>query len=395
MYPTLYHAFLDLFGLDWPWMKILNSFGFFVAIAFIAASMVLSKELKRKEQLGLLKAEMRKLIIGKPVQWSDVFTNALIGFLLGWKFIWLMMNANELFAPGSLPQQHIFSWQGNWWLGILLALAMGAWRWYDYYKKQLPKPEERIVDFHPYEYTGSITFVAAIGGILGAKIFAWLEDPQGIIQSFSNFTIEDFLSGLTVYGGLIVGGAAVLLYARKIKMSLLHLMDATAPGLILAYGIGRMGCQVSGDGDWGITNTNPKPGWLSWLPDSWWAYDYPNNVNGEGIPMITGGWEGYNHVLPVPVYPTPIYEIVMAFAIFGVLWYLRKKISVPGVLFGWYMIFCGAERFLIEKIRVNSTMDFIGLKFTQAELISVLFLLAGSILIFWLHRKTPVAPGGV
>ncbi len=301
-----------------------------------------------------------------------------------------MMNADELFKPGSLPQQHIFSGQGNWLLGIVLALALGGWRWYDYYRKQLPKPVERIVDFHPYEYTGSITFVAAIGGILGAKIFAWLEDPKGIIDSFTNFTIEDFLSGLTVYGGLIIGGALVLLYAKKIKMPLLHLMDSCAPGMMLGYGIGRMGCQVSGDGDWGIDNTSPKPDWLSWLPDSWWAYDYPNNVNGVGEKMIEGGWEGYGTHLVPPVFPTPVYEIIMAFIIFGVLWYLRKRISTPGVIFGIYMILCGTERFFIEKIRVNTEMIFLGMKYTQAELISVLFVITGLIMIWWVRRRAAV-----
>jgi hypothetical protein len=77
---------------------------------------------------------------------------------------------------------------------------------------------------------------------------------------------------------LIVAGIAVAIYARRKKIPFLHLADATAPGLILAYGIGRIGCHVSGDGDWGIVNTAEKPGWLSWLPDWAWSYDYPNNV---------------------------------------------------------------------------------------------------------------------
>jgi len=180
-------------------------------------------------------------------------------------------------------------------------------------------------------------------------------------------------------------------------LPLLHLMDASAPGLILAYGIGRIGCQVSGDGDWGIVNTSPKPGWLSWLPDSLWAYDYPNNVNGIGEKMMEGNiFEGYGTHLVPPVFPTPVYETAMTLVIFAILWYLRKKIAVPGILFGIYMIANGIERFLIESIRVNSKFSFLGLKITQAQLISVCFILSGILMIAWMrhldNRKKPV-PG--
>ena len=78
-------------------------------------------------------------------------------------------------------------------------------------------------------------------------------------------------------------------------MPFLRLADATAPGLLLAYGIGRIGCHVSGDGDWGIPNTLPKPGWLSWAPDWIWAYAYPNNVNRVGIriPNNSEHWDKF------------------------------------------------------------------------------------------------------
>ncbi|MBL7941482.1 MAG: prolipoprotein diacylglyceryl transferase, partial [Flavobacteriales bacterium] len=319
--------------------------------------------------------------------WSDVVFNGLIGFVVGWKFIWLLMNAQTLFKPGELPQHHIFSWQGNWALGLLLGLAFGAWRWYDFYKERRPVPEEKTVKFHAHEHTGTITFIAAVGGIAGAKIFAWLEDPDGIKAFFDHFSLEEFLSGLTVYGGLIIGGGAVLFYAWRKRLALLPLVDAAAPGMMLAYGIGRMGCQVSGDGDWGVANTNPKPGWLSWLPDSWWAYDYPNNVQSIGVPMTEGGWEGYGTHLVPPVFPTPIYEIIMAVIIFAVLWYLRKKIAKPGLLFAIYMLLCGFERLCIEQIRVNERMNFAGMSFTQAELISVLFIAGGAAMAWWVTKK--------
>lgn len=390
MYPTLYHAFYDLIGIDWPWLKLLNSFGFFVALAFFAGNWILSSELKRKEKEGILKPEKRKLITGQPVSWSDVGTSALIGFIIGWKFLYLIINADTLFNSETLPQQHIFSLDGYWFWGILLAALFGLYRWYEYRKQQLPVPEERIVDFHMYQYTGPITFYAALGGVIGAKFFHLLEYPEQMKEFFLHFSLNDFLSGLTMYGGLIVGSIVVLMYARKIKLPLLPLMDSAAPALMLAYGIGRIGCQVSGDGDWGVVNNAPKPSWLQWLPDSLWAYDYPNNVNGVGEKLISGKiFEGYGTHLPEPVFPTPVYETTMAVLIFLVLWYLRKKLFIPGVLFGIYMIFNGIERFLIESIRVNSKFNFLGIDMTQAQLISTCMIIGGAIMIFVLWKKRP------
>ncbi len=387
MYPTLYHALSDLLGIEWTWMKLLNSFGFFVALAFVAANMLLAAELRRKEAQGLFLPSTRKVIVGEPVRWSDVVSNGLIGFVIGWKFIWLIANAETLFRPGEMPQHHIFSWQGNGWLGLLLGAVFGAWRWYEYHKQRLPVPQEKQVVQHVFEHTGTITFIAAVGGIAGAKIFAWLEDPAGITAFFDHFSLEEFLSGLTVYGGLIIGGAAVLFYAWRKKIHLLALMDAAAPGMMLAYGIGRMGCHVSGDGDWGIANPDPKPAWLGWLPDSWWAYDYPNNVQGAGVKLAEGAWEGYGTHLVPPVFPTPVYEICMAVLIFALLWYLRRKLSTPGKLFALYMVLCGIERLLIEQIRVNERMSLAGFSLTQAEIISVLFIAGGLAMAALLKRK--------
>jgi prolipoprotein diacylglyceryltransferase len=126
---------------------------------------------------------------------------------------------------------------------------------------------------------------------------------------------------------------------------------------------------VSGDGDWGIVNTAPKPGWLSWAPDWLWAYDYPNNVLGR--------------VLTEPVFPTPIYETTMAVMIFGLLWFLRKRLPYWGQLFGIYLVLNGLERFFIEKIRVNNTVATLGgMEITQAEIISSLMFIAGLVFLY-------------
>ena len=208
-----------------------------------------------------------------------------------------------------------------------------------------------------------------------------------------------------------MGALGVYIYARKHKINFLHLCDATAPGLMLAYGIGRIGCQISGDGDWGIANAAPKPAWLSWAPDWMWSYTYPNNVNSVFGGPYQGGYQGklITEADPYPmfegfrgtfldpgVFPTPFYETVMATIIFLILWFLRKRIKIPGIIFGLYLIFNGFERFWIEKIRVNSMYDIGGLQITQAEIISTILFISGIILVIYLRKKasngTPTAP---
>ena len=430
MYPNLYFALYDLFGIDLPFLKLINSFGFFVAVAFIVASWTLQSELKRKEKEGLLKSEKRKMIVGKKATPGDIASSGIIGFIFGYKFLWLAFNSSELFSGNQLPQEFIFSADGSLLWGLVCGLAFAGYRYYESNKKALPKPEERQVEFHPWQHTGNITMMAAFGGIVGAKLFHLFENPDEFMMFFKEPSLEAFLGGLTIYGGLIVGAIAVYFFARSKKIPFIHLTDATAPGLMLAYGIGRMGCQVSGDGDWGIPNPNPKPGWLNWPPDWAWSYSYPNNVNaifgpreagyigkriepvdpacyeelmrpgsqlnvcegmlnGESYPIF----KGYGTYLDPAVYPTPLYEIVMALIIFAILWSLRKRIKAPGVLFGIYLIFNGFERFWIEKIRVNSTYNIFGTEITQAEIISTLMFISGIYLVYYFNKKHKASNG--
>jgi prolipoprotein diacylglyceryltransferase len=170
-------------------------------------------------------------------------------------------------------------------------------------------------------------------------------------------------------------------------MKPIHVADAIAPAMMLAYGVGRIGCQVAGDGDWGIANTSPKP--FSWLPDWAWSYTYPHNVLGEGV-RIADCTGQYCAQLPFPVYPTPLYEVVAALLLFAFLWSIRKKIKTPGVLTAIYLIVNGVERFLIESIRVNTEYNFLGIHPTQAELIATFFVLSGIILLIVFMRKKKV-----
>jgi prolipoprotein diacylglyceryltransferase len=158
---------------------------------------------------------------------------------------------------------------------------------------------------------------------------------------------------------------------------------------MLAYGMGRLGCHLSGDGDWGIDNLMPKPEWLSMLPDWFWAYTYPNNVLNEGIP-IAGCMGAHCSQLPNPVFPTPLYEAIVCIGLFGLLWGVRKRFTIPGTFFMFYLFLNGMERFLIEKIRVNTTYSIFDYKITQAELISAAFILVsitGMIVLISKHKK--------
>ncbi len=387
MYPTLYHAFLDLFGVDIPFLKLLNSFGFFVALAFITASYILKLEMRRMETLGIFPNQKIKVIIGAGPDWTEIITNGIVGFIMGWKIVYLLWNSKQLFAHG-MAQRALFTTEGYVIWGVVLGLGLAGWKYWEDKKAQLPMPKDEIQIQPAHFLVGSITFVAAVAGMSGAKLFHLFENPKEFIAFFTHPSLEGFISGLTIYGGIIVGSIVVLLYAKKKGLPLLQLADAAAPGMILAYGIGRMGCQVSGDGDWGIDNMHAMPSALSFLPDWLWAYDYPNNVNGMGVPMISGNvFPGYGTHLEVPVFPTPLYETILATIIFLILWAMRKRIKVPGLIFGWYLVLNGIERFFIEQIRVNNFVDFLGMKWTQAMFIAVVFVIGGLGFIYWRKKQ--------
>jgi len=377
MYPNLYFAFKDLFGVEWPFLRFVNSFGFFVAIAFFLSAIVLAAELKRKSSEGLLQPKEMQVMVGQPATAGELLLNFLLGFLLGYKIIALFIMDSSATED---PQAFIFSTIGSWPAGILLGLLFAGLKWYEKNKQKLPKPEKRTIRIWPQDRVGEITILALVFGLLGAKLFDIFENWSDFLKHPSSYLLSP--SGLTFYGGLICAAIAIWVYARKHNIGFWHLNDAAAPTLMLAYGLGRIGCQISGDGDWGIVNTNPKP--FNWLPDWMWAYNYPNNVNEAGVP-IPGCVGKYCNELNPPVYPTPFYEIVVCLLLFGLLWSLRKKLKTPGTLFALYLMVNGLERFFIEKIRVNTRLNIFGLQPTQAEVISTLLFLTG--LILWISLK--------
>ena len=382
MYPNLYYLVEDWFGLKLNALKLVNSFGFFVALAFIASGYVLYKELKRKEDLGEFHATEEAVLVGAPAKLLELFSNFFFGFIFGYKIIGAFTIENAL----NNTQGFIFSLEGNPLAGIFVGGLMVYLKWKEKDKEKLAKPQLKRFKVWPHDRVGDVVLQAALWGFLGAKIFHNLEnlddfsrDPIGALISFS---------GLTFFGGLIVATIAVIIYIRKFKISVIHFADAMAPTMIFAYAAGRIGCQISGDGDWGIANTEPNP--FTWLPNWMWSYTYPHNVLNEGV-TIPGCVGNYCNELPLPVYPTAFYEICMMFGLFLVMWAIRKRITQPGILTGIYFIFVGGERYLIEQIRVNNKYMSLPFQPTQAEMISVILILLGVIFLVksknWFPKK--------
>ncbi len=437
MYPNLYYAIRDWFGVEINALKIFYTFGIFIALSFICAAFFLTKELKRKEKEGLLLPREEIITVGKPASFFELLISGVIGFIFGYKlvgaFIATRSSAIDL-------QDYIFSSNGNWAGGLILAGLLIFLKYQEKNKQKLAVPEKRVIRIWPHDRVGDIVIFALIFGILGAKLFDNFENWDRFIKNPLGNMLSP--SGLTFYGGLICAAIAVCWYGVKKGIKLQYLVDAAAPALMIAYAVGRIGCQVSGDGDWGIYNSayiSDKPGHVilaapedfkkklvandlyfmegrvinpdstissvsdrysktldevphksfkgpSFLPAWMFAYTYPHNVNEDGI--LLPGCEGrYCRALPQPVFPTPMYETIMCFFLFLFLWAIRKKITTPVILFSIYIILTGIERFFIELIRVNTTYNIFGMHPTQAEIISVVFIIMGSLMIFFIRSR--------
>ena len=195
----------------------------------------------------------------------------------------------------------------------------------------------------PADWAYEIIFAGLLGGIVGARLWWFFENYDENSDDLLGNLFGG--SGLTWYGGALGGAAAVLLWAWRRGELGVGLLDLTAPALALGYAIGRVGCQLSGDGDYGKEWDGP------------WAMAYP-----EGVVSTD-----------VPVHPTPIYETLAMGLAAWVLWRLRDRFA-PGRLFALYLVLAGAERLLVEFVRRNEDVA-IGL--TAAQLISLGMLLAG------------------
>lgn len=417
MYPDFYFLFRELFGIDLPVLSLFKTFGFLVAMGFFAGGYLIYLELKRKEEEGRIGFVIEEITTGKPLTWQDYLGSGVVSFLVGFKFLGMVLDWQKA-SPD--PLSYLFSSSGSLLGGLALTAIIHVYKTLENKKEVAKGLVTKKVKTYPHVRVGDICVIAALGGFAGAKIFnafetwdSFVQDPLGSLLSSS---------GLTFYGGLIVATLALWYYSRRIRLDFRHLCDAAAPALILAYGIGRLGCQVSGDGDWGIYNSayitdstgkvQPAPSrnfadnqalypeyfkrhekegidhryvpGPSFLPRWLLAYNYPHNVNNVGVPLKDCKGD-YCSVLPQPVFPTPLYETILTVLIFLLLWGIRKKLHTPLGMFGIYLVLNGIERFFIEQIRVNYKYDWGFLHPTQAEILAVAIALLG--VFFFLFRK--------
>lgn len=217
-----------------------------------------------------------------------------------------------------------------------------------------------FIEMAPQDVVPNLTLAVMFTGVVGARVFHIFEHLDAFVLAPWDMIFSR--SGLSVFGGLIFGTIAGIVFIRRWNLPARPLLDAVAPSMMLGYAIGRIGCQISGDGDWGhAANMALKADWLpTWL----WAQTYDNNIYGE--------------LIAAPgVYPTPVYETAMALLCFGVLWAVRRHPFKAGWLFSLYLLFAGVERMLIEQIRVNPVFEVMGVQGTQAEIIAGAMIAAG------------------
>lgn len=401
MYPDLSYLFHDLFGTSVDnWTSIFKTFGFMLVVALAACGVLLKYELKQKEKQGLILPLKIQSLQSEVVSTQDILINCLFSLIIGAKLPALITGFQSFKGD---PAAFIFSSIGNWWIGVLVAAATGV---YYFLKNQKADKNIKTIEVlqYPSEKTNDIIIIAGLSGVLGSKLFSIFED----IDSFFKDPLGALLSGsgLNVYGGLILAFIAVYYYVKKIGIKPIYMMDISGMGILLGYAIGRIGCQLSGDGDWGIVAAAMPEWWF--LPDWLWSYHYPNNVNNDGQLLAACNQEAFNaariaglsvedsclkscgfrycHELNPKVYPTPIYETCFGLLFCFLLWINKNKFKIPGTIFFLYMIINGIERYLIELIRVNEKYELFGLNWSQAQYISVLFVLIGCFGLFYLYK---------
>ncbi len=238
--------------------------------------------------------------------------------------------------------------------GALMALAAlcSAWVVHSELKRRGYNPE----------LASTMIFAAVIGGLVGARLLFIIEEWSNFLRSPWSYIFTG--AGFTWYGGFLGGVLAVTWVVTKNKIPWLTAADIAAPALAIGYGVGRLGCHVAGDGDWGTITTVP------------WGVEYKNAIIGWVNP-VTGA--------PYPpgtkVHPTPIYEFIESVIIFAILWSLRNKNYQSGFIFWLYLILAGLARFVVEFWRINPP---VGWGMSEAQWFSLLMILVG----FWQLLKT-------
>lgn len=232
--------------------------------------------------------------------------------------------------------------------GVMMALAFLVTGWL--------LQRELLRKKFPGDWAYTIVTAAAIGGIVGARLYfivehwgEFLQNPLGMIFTGS---------GLTWYGGLIGGVIGVIWVVHRLPGPSLEILDLAAPLVLLGYGIGRIGCLLAGDGDYGPPTDLP------------WGMAFPHGL----VPTT------------VRVHPTPIYDTLLSWALFAVLWKLRKRPHPPGLMISGMLIFYGIERFTTEFWRTTPKILFGWM--SMAQILSVLSILVGLAYGWWLLRRS-------
>lgn len=208
----------------------------------------------------------------------------------------------------------------------------------------------------------SIIAFATVAGVVGAKLYHVLEKPERLME---HPLLLISRAGFAWFGGLILGIAALLWQGGTYKIRPLRILDLCSPSAALGYGIGRIGCQLAGDGDYGIPTK------------MWFGMSYPHGI----VPTLQ------------KVYPTPIFEFIGGTIIFYILW-RRSRPGTPrrlGQITAEYLIWTGAARFLVEFIRRNPK---IFLDLTNAQWASIGSMLGGIILLWWSRSHGSVVEVG-
>ena len=376
MFPTISHFIKFITGLYIP--LPIQTFGLFMAIAFWVSYIAFKKEFKRKEKLGIISPFLKKTITGAAPSVPLLVGCAFAGFVIGYKFVFVFQHYDQFMYDAS---GLIFSFNGNILGGLVVAALFFSWIYFQKKQQQLSVPIIKDNLVHPYEVTDRLLLWCAVIGFMGAILLPKLEQMGKLFNAPLQFFSS--LNGMAFYGGLIFGAAIFFYKTKKMGIPLLVAADIGSPGMMLAYTTGRMGCHLSGDGDWGKVNMAPKPGWLSWAPDWVWSFNFPHNVIHQGK-YIEGCTESYCSVLTQPVYPTSFYESVICLSLFIILWLNRNNIKRTGQMFFIFLLLNGTERFFMEFIKINTRYFWGHLGLSQAQIIAVVFCIAGAAGLAWL-----------
>lgn len=387
----IYFTFNQSQAADFRFLPLF-SYGFWVAVGFFAAAALAVKEMKRREALGLLTGVESEIKVGEAPSVSEVIFYFIFGFIIFYKlsgifvfhevlrtkqlaFSTFMLSNN---TGGFVQKMLSFFTYGSYAGGITGGGVLAFLYYYGRNKEKLQEVITKKIMVYPSDSIGDLLIIALVLGVLGSNLFNFLESPEDY-NNFMSDPVGSIFSGLSIYGGLICAGIGFWIYARWKKFNLAPFFDSVAPGYVLANGIGRLGCQTAGDGDWGIVNLHPKP---DWMPQFLWGSHYEHNIiDYDPGSIIPNCMEEHCHMLAHAVYPTPIYEFLMCTTIFFILWEFRKRLTFkPGMLFTVFMVLIGIQRYSIEQLRDISGRDLyhvFGFALRQSELISIALFLAG------------------